>query len=180
MFRYPERGKVVETDHLAVAPTNADEVKIDFQNGSGTKDTYGPLSGLNTPISVAAPKPPLPNMDSRSVLPTKTPSFASSNIYPLLSLKAPAPFRGGIKFKAATSSLSGEGYSLKLGSFSSGLPVIDSDVSKPIFEIKATEYKNNIPTPMLSGSGKTPYLLVPWLQAPHQKSAVVGLLIIPA
>ena len=29
-----------------------------------------------------------------------------------------------------------------------------SDVSKPIFDIKATEYKTNISTPMLSGSGK--------------------------
>ena len=29
-----------------------------------------------------------------------------------------------------------------------------SDVSKPIFDIKATEYKTNISTPMLPGSGK--------------------------
>ena len=29
-----------------------------------------------------------------------------------------------------------------------------SAVSNPVFEIKATEYKTNISTPMLSGSGK--------------------------
>ena len=53
-----------------------------------------------------------------------------------------------------TSSLSGEGYSLKVGSFSFGSPAIASAVSNQIFGIKATEDKNKIYTPMLSGSGK--------------------------
>ena len=54
----------------------------------------------------------------------------------------------------STTSLSGEGYLLKVGSFSFGSPVSASTVSKPIFEIKATEDKANIPTPMLYVSGK--------------------------
>ena len=53
-----------------------------------------------------------------------------------------------------TSSLSGEGYLLKVGSFSFDSPVSASAVSKPIFDIKTTEDKTNISTPMLSGSGK--------------------------
>ena len=53
-----------------------------------------------------------------------------------------------------TSSLSGEGYPLKVGSLSFVSPVNESDLSKPIFEIKATDNKNNISTPMLSVSGK--------------------------
>ena len=44
-------------------------------------------------------------------------SFAQSNVYPPMPLKVPAPFGGGIKSKAVTSSLSGEGSSLKAGSF---------------------------------------------------------------
>ena len=52
------------------------------------------------------------------------------------------------------SSLSGEGYLLKVGSFSFGSPVSASAISKPIFEIKATEDNTNISTPMLSVSGK--------------------------
>ena len=71
-----------------------------------------------------------------------------------MPLKAPAPFGGGIKSKAVTSSLSGEGSSLKVGSFSFGSPVRASLVSKPTFENKATEDKTKIYTPMLSGSGK--------------------------
>ena len=57
MFREPEGTKVFETDHLAVAPTNDDEVKMDVQNVSGAKDTSMPLASANPPISVAAPKP---------------------------------------------------------------------------------------------------------------------------
>ena len=41
-----------------------------------------------------------------------------------------------------------------MGYFSFGSPVSASDVSKPIFEIKDTEYKTNISAPMLSGSVK--------------------------
>ena len=54
-----------------------------------------------------------------------------------MPLKAPSPFGGGIKSKDMTLSLSGEGFSLKVGSFSFGSPVSDSAVSKPIFEIKS-------------------------------------------
>ena len=53
-------------------------------------------------------------------------------------------------------------------------------VSKTIFEIKVTEDKSNISTPMLSGSGKNPYTLVLWLKAPRQKVAVVVSFLIPA
>ena len=143
-------------------------MKMDVQKGYVAKDTSGPLSSANPSISVAATKPILSNMESRSVWSTKTTSFASYNLYPPMSLKAPAPFGGEIKSKAVTSSLSGEGYSFKVGYFSFGSPVIASAVNKPIFEIKATEDKNNIYTPALSGSVKTSYPLVLWLQAPHQ------------
>ena len=68
---------------------------------------------------------------------------------------------------------------MKVGSFSFGSPVSASALSKPIFDIKATDDKNKISTPMLSESVKTSYLLVIWLKAPHQKSAVVGLPLIP-
>ena len=57
MFREPEGTKVVETDRLAAALTNDDEVKMDFQKGSGAKDNSGPLSIVNPPSSVAALKP---------------------------------------------------------------------------------------------------------------------------
>ena len=50
-----------------------------------------------------------------------------------------------------TLSLSGEGYSLKVGSFSFGSPVNASAVSKPIFYIKANEVKTNIYTPVFYG-----------------------------
>ena len=53
-----------------------------------------------------------------------------------------------------TSSLSGEGSSLKVCSFSFGSPVRASAVNKPIFEIKATNDNTNISVPMFSGSGK--------------------------
>ena len=54
-----------------------------------------------------------------------------------MPLKAPEQFGDGIKSKAVSSSLSGEGYSLKVGSLSFGSTVSDSAVSKPIFEIKS-------------------------------------------
>ena len=78
------------------------------------------LCSVNSPMSVATPKPLSSNMYSRSVFPTKTPSFASSNVYPQMSLNAPALFGGGTKSKAMNSSLSGEGSSFKSGSFSFG------------------------------------------------------------
>ena len=95
--------------------------------------------------------------------------------YPPMSLNPPAPFGGGIDSKAVTSSLLGEGSSLKVGSFSFGSPVSASAVSKPIFVIKANEHKTKICTPMISGSVKKSYPFVLWLQAPHQKSVLVGL-----
>ena len=54
----------------------------------------------------------------------------------------------------STSSLSGEGYLLKVGSFSFGSPVSASAVSKPIFEINATEDKTNFYTTTFYGSDK--------------------------
>ena len=69
-------------------------------------------------------------------------------------LKPPAPFGGGIKSKAVTLSLSGEGSSSKVGYFSFGSPGSASAVSKTIFETKSTEDKTNISTPMFSGSVK--------------------------
>ena len=71
-----------------------------------------------------------------------------------MSLKAPEPFGGGIKYKAVNLSSSGEGSSLRVGSLSFGSPVSASAVGKPIFYINATKYKTNISTHMLSGSGK--------------------------
>ena len=76
MFREPEETKVFEMDSLASAPTKADELNMDLQKGSSTKYTSWPLSSANHPFSVAAPKPLSSNMNSRSVLPTKTISFA--------------------------------------------------------------------------------------------------------
>ena len=76
MFKKSDSKKVFDTNLLENSLTNADEVNIDFKKGSGTKDTYGTLSGANNPISVAVPKPLSSNMDSRSFLPTKTPSFS--------------------------------------------------------------------------------------------------------
>ena len=70
-------GGVIETDFLAVAPTDADEVNMDAQKCYGVKYTYGPLSSVNPPISVAAPKPLSSNMDSKYIFPTKIPSFLS-------------------------------------------------------------------------------------------------------
>ena len=53
--------------------------------------------------------------------------------YPLISLNPSAPFGGGIKSKAVTFLLSGEGYLLKIGSLLFGSPVSASAVSKPMF-----------------------------------------------
>ena len=71
-----------------------------------------------------------------------------------MSIKPSATFICGIKFKDVTSSLSGESFSMKVGSFSFGLPVSASAVSKPISEIKATEDDTNINKTILSGSAK--------------------------
>ena len=57
MFREPEGKKLFETDRLAAASANADEVNMDTQKGSGTKDTSVPLSSDNPLISVSEPKP---------------------------------------------------------------------------------------------------------------------------
>ena len=56
-----------------------------------------------------------------------------SNVYPLMSVNPPAPFVGGINSKAVNLSLSGEGYLLKVGSFSFGSSVSASTAGKPIF-----------------------------------------------
>ena len=45
-----------DTDRLSAALDDVDEVKIDFQKVSGTKDTYRTLSSANNFISVAATK----------------------------------------------------------------------------------------------------------------------------
>ena len=63
-------------DCLAPGPTDANEVKMDVQKVYGAKDTSGPFPSANPPILVAAPNTLSSNMYSRSVLPTKTPSFA--------------------------------------------------------------------------------------------------------
>ena len=116
------------------------------------------LSIVNPPISGAAPKPLSSNMDSRSFLPTKTTSFASSNVYPLMVLKAPVPFGGGIKSKSVTSSLSVEGSLLKAGCFSFGSPVSYSSVINPMFDIKSTEYNNKVHSLKRECDQERPYL----------------------
>ena len=131
MFREPKGTKVFDTDRFAAAPTDADEVRMDVQKDSDAKDTSGPLSSVNPPISVTAPKPLSSYMDSISVLPTKETSFAYSNVYSTISLNTPAQVGGRIKSKAVTLLLSCEGSSLKIVSFSFGSPVSASDVSKP-------------------------------------------------
>ena len=97
-----------------------------------------------------------------------------------MSLKALEPFVGGIKFKTDTSSLSGYGSSLKAVFFLFGLPLSASAVSKPIFDIKATEDKNKISTPMLSESGKNVLYFGSMASIASPKSAAVVLLLIPA
>ena len=75
MFMEPEETKVFETDCLAAAPNNSDEVKMDVKKGYGAKDTPGPLSSVNLPISVAAPNTLSSNIDSRYVFQPKHPPF---------------------------------------------------------------------------------------------------------
>ena len=50
MFRETEGGEVVKTDFLAAATINDDELKMDFQKGSGDKDNSRPLSSANLPF----------------------------------------------------------------------------------------------------------------------------------
>ena len=50
VFREPEGEKLLETDNVASAPTNANEVKMDIRKVYGAKDTSRPLYSLNTPI----------------------------------------------------------------------------------------------------------------------------------
>ena len=54
----------------------------------------------------------------------------------------------------STSSSIGEGYLLKVSCLYFGSPVCASAVSKPIFDIKATEYNTKISTPTFYESGK--------------------------
>ena len=76
------REKIFETDNLVADTTDADDLNMDIQRGSGAKDTSWPLFSANPPISVSAPKPISYNMDSISVFPNKIPSFAYQNVYP--------------------------------------------------------------------------------------------------
>ena len=48
-------GGVFETDNLVSSLTDADELKMDIQKGSGAKDNSGPFLSTNPPISVAEP-----------------------------------------------------------------------------------------------------------------------------
>ena len=75
MFREPKGKNLFYMDRLSAATSEADEVNMDVQKGSGAKDTSVPLYSANHTISVAAPKPLSSNMVSRYVLPTKKPSF---------------------------------------------------------------------------------------------------------
>ena len=76
MFREPEGGGLFETNHLSAAPKNDDEVSMDSSKDYGAKDTSGPLSSVNPQILVAATNPLSSYMYSRSVFPTKIPSFS--------------------------------------------------------------------------------------------------------
>ena len=73
--------KIVETDFLLAAPNDDDEVKMNVQKVLVPRIILG-LSSFISPVSLAPPKPLSSNMDSISVLPTKKPSFVSSNFYP--------------------------------------------------------------------------------------------------
>ena len=97
-----------------------------------------------------------------------------------MSLNQPALFGGGIRFKDVTSSLSDGSSSLKVVSYSFFSPVSASAISKPIFEIKSTEDKTKIYTPIFLDQEKMLHPLVIWIQAPHQKAEVVGSLLIIA
>ena len=70
MFREQEGKILSETDRLADAPNNADEVNMDVKKCYGSRDTSGTLSGVNPPVSVVATKPLSSNMDSRYFLST--------------------------------------------------------------------------------------------------------------
>ena len=109
-------GGLFDTYGFVAALNDADEVNMDVQKGSDDKDTSRPLPSENPPISIAAPKLLSYNMESRSVFPTKTPSFLYSNVYLPMSLNILVLFGGGIKSNAVTSSLSGEFYLLRVGS----------------------------------------------------------------
>ena len=65
-----------------------------------------------------------------------------------MSLNTPSPFGDGLNYRGVNSSLSIEGASLKVRYFLFGSPVSASAGSKPIYEIKTTEYKTNISAPM--------------------------------
>ena len=56
MLSKQEGKKIFDMDVLAADTTNADGDKMYSPKGSGDKDTYGPLSSVNPPISVASPK----------------------------------------------------------------------------------------------------------------------------
>ena len=109
MFKEPVGTKVFDAACLAEAPTYNYELKMDVQKASVTKDTYGPLSSANSPVSVVAPKPLSSNIDSRYFYPNKITSIAYQNVYPPTSLNPPAPFGGKINSKSVNSSFSGEG-----------------------------------------------------------------------
>ena len=109
------------------------------------------LSGDNPPFSFGSPTP-FSSLDDGLKSETKAkPAVSTSS--------------SGFTFGVASPLGKVESSSLKVDSFSFGSPVSASAVSKPIFEIKATECKTNIYTPMLSESGKTSYPLVLWMQA---------------
>ena len=98
-------------------------------------------------------------------------------------LKALAPFEGGIKSKAVTSSLSGEGSLLKLGSLSFGSPLSASDVGNPIFDIRPLNTLKTRPIFLhlyCLDQSKMYYPMDIWQQAPRQKSMVVSMLLIPS
>ena len=59
--------KVFDTDCLKSDLADYDEVKMDIPKGSGTKETSGPLSNANPPISIAAPKLLSSDMESISI-----------------------------------------------------------------------------------------------------------------
>ena len=67
-------------DCLSSATTDADELNIDVQRGSGAKDNSGPFSSANHPISVAAIKPLSSYIDARFVFQTKHPPL-NNQIY---------------------------------------------------------------------------------------------------
>ena len=73
--REPLGKYLFETDCLATALINNDELNMDVQKGCDAKYTSGTLSSANPPILVASPKPLSSHMGSRSILTTKISSF---------------------------------------------------------------------------------------------------------